>query len=60
MEIFVDPVYCAFGDIQGAASSNESFDMNNINSLFNMSDEEKNGLTSLSEELNLAELDLNI
>ena len=36
MEIFVDPVYCAFGDIQGAASSNESFDMNNINSLFNI------------------------
>lgn len=60
MEIFVDPVYYAFGDVQGAPSTTTSFDMGNITNLFAMDDESVNELNALSEEPDLSTIDLNI
>ena len=60
IEIFVDPVYCAFGDVQGGTEINQGFDMSNASSLFNMSDEDKNSIQSSPNELDLSQLDLSI
>ena len=51
MEVYVDPVYSVFGDVQNTVDVSPQFDVNNINNLFN--------LTSNEEMESLTEVDLN-
>ena len=60
MEIFVDPVYYAFGDVQGAPATSTSFDIGNINNLFSMDEESVNELSALANEPDLNSIDLDI
>ena len=60
MEIFVDPVYYAFGDVQGAPATTTSFDIGNINNLFSMDEESVNELSALADAPDLSSIDLEI
>lgn len=60
METFVDPVYCVFGDSSGnQAETSNSFDISNIDSLFDSSDD-MSEIATLSEEAALSNIDLEL
>lgn len=60
MEVFVDPAYYVFGTVDGGAESNSNFNFTNLNSLFNMDNDSLENITSLTEEANLSNIDLDI
>lgn len=52
-EVFVDPAYYAFGDVQNSLDTNSNFNTVNINSLFDVNDNSIN-------DINLMDLDLGV
>ena len=60
MEVFVDPKYYLFGN-GNQSTSDTSFKMEDMSSLFNMDNESLNNIVTLQEEnINLNTLDLGI
>lgn len=58
-EVYVDPVYYLFGDIEGHSQSND-FNTSNLENLFNINDDDLSALTNLSEEANVNNINLNL
>lgn len=49
IEIFVDPKYYVFGDVQNGVSPSNSFNIDNISNIFNVDTDSLSSLTSLDE-----------
>jgi replicative DNA helicase len=59
-EVFVDPAYYMFGESSENESTSTNFNMEDLGSLFNMSSDNLSELSTLSEEANINNIDLEI
>lgn len=59
MEVFVDPVYYAFGDLKGGIAPSSSYNIGDISSLFTMDDKAMEEVTKISNS-DINNIDLNI
>ena len=60
MEVFVDPAYYVFGDIDGAGESDMQFNNIDLNSLFTVDNSDLQDLESPSGVTDLNEIDIGL
>ena len=58
IEVFVDPVYYVFGETKGSMEMSDSFDVSNMNNIFDMDDTSMSEISTLADDINNLDLEI--